>query len=184
MNQPVVTAPHTQTVATTGVPHASPYVAPLGQTNNFQQPRYEPTFIRNDGPQRTGPPMNAGTASTINHVAPVAKLSAVNISTSNDNEGSENALGSVIVVNDSDVQLNDFQLTLVANNTPTPLVPFEGDINYPMPISSMQIPPHGRLQVHVGTPNRYSAANIGARSVQLVAHFADGSSYTDRADLH
>ena len=178
--QPNVVAPVTNTPVSIGRPAPA-----LGQNNNFQQPRYEPTFIRDSNPQRTGMPAVTSTPQeAAPHPASAAKLGSVNIRTSNDNDGTETAMGSVLIINDSDQDLSDFQLSIVVNNAATTLVPFEGDINYPMPVTSMRIPPHGRLQVQVGTPNGYGAANIGSRSVQLIAHFADGSSSTDRAQLH
>ena len=183
-NNSVVTAPRAQGIASNGPSNVAATLRPLGQENNYQQPRYEPTFIRDSGPQRTGAPSLSNSQQNTPRPAATAKLASININTSNDHEGSETALGSVLIVNQSDMELSDFQLMLVVNNSPTPLVPFEGDINYPMPMTSMRIPPHGRLQVQVGTPSRYGAADIGARSVQLVAHFADGSSYTDKAQLH
>lgn len=172
---------------------AAPAPMPQGSTvmnsgtqDKYQQPTYHPVFTQNVTPQSavSAQSSSSGVSDQTQTGPAVAKIAAINISTSNDQQGSETALGTVTIVNQSAYEITDFQLTLQVNNNPATLVPFDGDISYPMPLSSMRIPAHGRLQVQVGTPNRYPAANIGARRVELTAHFANGSTATDSATLH
>jgi hypothetical protein len=97
-----------------------------------------------------------------------AKLGEVQLSFDTKGE-QETAFGKVLIINESNAPITDFRLTLRVNGVDNPLVPFEGNMNYPVPLSSKRIPPHGRLAVAVMTPGHYVVGGNSAKSVLLEA---------------
>ncbi|HEY3779705.1 MAG TPA: hypothetical protein VGL56_01385 [Fimbriimonadaceae bacterium] len=102
---------------------------------------------------------------------PTVRISSVHISTNNNGNGEETAVGTVTMVNTSSYPIVDFRLSMVVNGSNVILTPFAGNAAYPMALSSMSIPPHGSLQVSVTTPSPYMVGELASRSVLVEAHF-------------
>lgn len=115
---------------------------------------------------------------------PAVHMSGVHISTTNDGNGHETAVGTLTIENPSSSQLTDFTILLSVNGTSVPLTPFTGNVTYPMPLESKTIPPHGSLQVSVTSSSPYAIGELAARSISISARFeGTGQTASDQAYL-
>jgi hypothetical protein len=177
-NHPVATLP----VSTKGEHGRAPgTVAPeTGSAYYVQRPDLASSQMEGS----TGSASSGPARSSSGQAQGTARLASVKIDTQPDGHGNENAIGTVVIVNTGPYEITDFSLVLRVNGVPTTLTPFEGNVNYPMPISSRHIPPHGQLQVAVVSPSAYPAGSVAARSVLLTATFDKSAGQaTDTAEL-
>lgn len=103
-----------------------------------------------------------------------AKLLSVHLTTQDDEAGNESAYGTVVIANNSDHDVSDFSLTLHVNNSDVALVPYQGDISFPMALTSKHIPPHGQLAVQVMSSAKYPNSP-SPKTVLMQATLAGGS---------
>jgi hypothetical protein len=101
----------------------------------------------------------------------IAKLASVHITTQRDADGNETAVGTVVIANQSPFEIGDFSLSIIVNGAITQLMPFEGNVNYPMALSRTRVPAHGNLQVSVMSSHPYNSPEGSSRTVKLDAHF-------------
>lgn len=99
----------------------------------------------------------------------------------------ETAFGKITIENLGDSAITDFRMVINVNGVLSPLVPFEGDVHYPMalPQSSKRIPPHGSMTVPVMTPGHYVATKNSMKTVMLEAlpEGSDGSILRDQSPI-
>jgi len=101
----------------------------------------------------------------------LARLQSIHLNTQDDSEGNETAYGTLVIVNSSENEISDFTLTLKINKNVVQLIPYQGDISYPMSMTTKHIPPHGKLQVQVMSAAKYPNVPLASKSVLLQATF-------------
>lgn len=106
----------------------------------------------------------------VHRLAGRVTLEDARLSFENDGQGNEQALGRVLIVNDGDYTITDFRILLLIGADSWSLVPFEGSVSYPMPITSRRIEPGGQLDVPVMSGGFYKSYSVyGSHRIRIEA---------------
>jgi hypothetical protein len=100
------------------------------------------------------------------------RIADASLSSENDGDGHEQAIGRVVIENRGHYRVTDFRLLLSVNGSEYALAPYEGTRAHPTPISHFEraIPPGGRLSIPVMTPGWYrSYSTHGSKTVIMEA---------------